>query len=255
MFSKNHNTIISWNEAQRTEDFQYRLREEGYSYGQQFGYLVDYSQGNGFFNSQAEIDAAGLDYGFGAVRVGDLRYQDLNADGIIDERDQGPVGDGMVPRVTYAFSGGLKYSAFDMNFIFQGIGDYSRIMMGPGIWETTNGGMYTALHQNAWTAERYANGETITWPALSTEKSVNHEASDFVNFNKSYLRLRNLELGYTLQRESTKKIGFDQIRIVLSGQNLFTWDKMKTKDFGPEGSGYMTFPVYRVYSFGVNLML
>jgi hypothetical protein len=58
MFSKNHNTIISWNEAQRTEDFQYRLREEGYSYGQQFGYLVDYSQGNGFFNSQAEIDAA-----------------------------------------------------------------------------------------------------------------------------------------------------------------------------------------------------
>ncbi|VTQ04695.1 Outer membrane cobalamin receptor protein [Sphingobacterium daejeonense] len=182
MFSKNHNTIISWNEAQRTEDFQYRLREEGYSYGQQFGYLVDYSQGNGFFNSQAEIDAAGLDYGFGAVRVGDLRYQDLNADGIIDERDQGPVGDGMVPRVTYAFSGGLKYSAFDMNFIFQGIGDYSRIMMGPGIWETTNGGMYTALHQNAWTAERYANGETITWPALSTEKSVNHEAKRFCQF-------------------------------------------------------------------------
>ena len=255
MNSNNHNKIISWNEAERTEDFTYRIREEGYSYGQEFGYLVDYSQGNGFFNSQSEIDASGLAYSFGDIRAGDLRYQDLNKDGLIDERDQGPIGNGVIPRVTYSFAGGIKYDAFDMNFIFQGLGKYSSVMTGNGIWETANGGMFTALHQNAWTQERYANGESITWPALSTEKSVNQENSDFVNFNKSYLRLRNLELGYTIKRGTTKKIGFDQIRIVLSGQNLFTWDKMKTNDFGPEGAGYLSFPVYRVYSFGVNLML
>jgi len=255
MFSKNDNKIVSWNEAERTADFAYRKREEGYSLGQEFGYLVDYSQGNGFFNSQAEIDASGLTYGFGEIRPGDLRYQDLNSDGTIDERDLGPIGSGVIPKVTYSFAGGLKYAAFDMNFIFQGIGKYSGIMTGNGIWETSNGGLYSSLHQHAWTAERYANNEEITWPALSTEKSVNHEGSDFVNFNKTYLRLRNVELGYTFQRDKTRFIGFDQIRIVLSGQNLFTWDKMKTKDFGPEGPGYMGFPVYRVYSFGVNLML
>lgn len=255
MYSKNQNKIISWNEAERTEDFTYRIREEGNPYGQEYGYLVDYSQGNGFFNSQAEIDASNLTYGFGDIRVGDLRYQDLNKDGIVDERDQGPIGNGVIPQVTYSFSGGLKYDAFDLNFIFQGLGNYTTIMGGNGIWETANGGMFSTLHQNAWTQERYDNGETISWPALSTEKSVNHEKSDFMNFDRSYLRLRNLEIGYSLQREKTQKFGFDQIRIVLSGQNLFTWDKMKTKDFGPEGAGYTSFPVYRVYSFGVNLML
>ncbi|MGO3805516.1 MAG: SusC/RagA family TonB-linked outer membrane protein [Sphingobacterium sp.] len=255
IFSKNHNKVIRWNEAERTADFAYRIREEGYSFGQEFGYLVDYSQGNGFFNSQAEIDASGLSYGFGDIRVGDLRYQDLNEDGTVDERDQGPVGNGLIPQITYSFSGGFQYDAFDLNFIFQGLGNYSSMMDGNGIWETANGGMFTALHQNAWTQERYDNGQTISWPALSTEKSVNHEKSDFVNFDRSYLRLRNLEIGYSLSNNNIKRIGFDQIRIVLSGQNLFTWDKMKTKDFGPEGAGYMSFPVYRIYSFGVNLKL
>lgn len=255
MYSKNRNTIISWNEAKRTEDFKYRLREEGNSYGQQFGYLVDYTKGNGFFNSQAEIDESGLEYAFGKIRVGDLRYQDLNEDGIIDLRDVGPLGNGIIPRVTYSFSGGLVHREFDLNFIFQGLGDYSTLIWGDGIWETSSGGMFSSLHQNAWTEERFKNGQEITWPALSTEKSVSHEGSDFINFNKSYLRLRNLELGYTFKRSLTSKLGIDQIRLVLSGQNLLTWDKMKSKDFGPEGGGYLSFPVYRVYNFGINLVL
>ncbi|TCS86503.1 TonB-linked SusC/RagA family outer membrane protein [Anseongella ginsenosidimutans] len=253
-FTYAKNTVISRGEALRTEDYAYRKWEEGYSFGQQFGYLVDYSNGNGFFNSAEELANSGLTYDFGDPRVGDLIYQDLNQDGSIDERDKAPVGHGAVPRIVYGFSGGLTYRAFDLNFLFQGLGQYETMLGGTGIWETAFDGVFGALHRNAWTAERYANGEAISWPALSLEKTVNHEMSDFVNYDRSYLRLKNLELGYTLPMQTAKAISAEKIRFVLSGQNLLTWDNMKSDDFGPEGAGYTSFPVYRVYSLGVNVI-
>jgi len=255
MFSYVKNNVVDVNEAVRTEDYAYRLRREGFPYGQSFGYLVDYSNGNGFFNSAEEISRSGLEYGFGTPRVGDLKYQDLNGDGTIDERDQAPIGYGAIPRMNYSLAGGVKYGAFDVNLIFQGIGQYSSLIGGTGVWETEYDGIFGSLHQNAWTLERYENGESITWPALSLAKSVNHEGSDFVNFDRSYLRLKNLEIGYTLSGTKIKALRMNQIRFVLSGQNLITWDNMKTKDFGPEGGGFLSFPVYRVYCVGINVSL
>ncbi|GAA4316172.1 SusC/RagA family TonB-linked outer membrane protein [Compostibacter hankyongensis] len=252
MLSYARNTVLDVNEPPKTEDYTYKKWREGYAYGQQFGYLVDYSNGNGFFNTKAELDNSPA-YSFGQPRLGDLRYRDLNNDGIIDERDQAPVGTGLLPRVVYSMSAGVTYHAFELNVLFQGVGDYSTMMNGTGIWETDYDGVFGALHAHAWTAERYANHEKITWPALSLNKSVSQELSDFVNYNRAYLRLKNVELAYTLPASLSKKISMDQIRVLLSGQNLVTWDKMKSKDFGPEGGGYLSFPVYRVYNIGVNV--
>jgi len=252
MFSYAKNTIISWNEAVKTEDYAYRKREEGFSYGQSFGYLVDYSNGNGFFNSESEIENSNLEYDFGNIRVGDLKYQDLNNDGSIDERDMAPIGNGSIPRITYAISGGLNYKSFGLSLLFQGIGDYSTIYDGTGVYETSYDGVFGALHANAWTEESYQNGEKITSPALSLSKSVSHEANDYYNYNRSYLRLKNAELTYTLPERLTKVISASSAKIILSGQNLITWDKMKSDDFGPEGS-YSSFPVYRVYNIGVSV--
>lgn len=252
-FTYAKNTVISRGEGLRTEDYAYRKWEEGYSYGQQFGYLVDYSNGNGFFNSEEELANSGLTYS-DEPRVGDLIYRDLNDDGIINDRDMAPVGYGAIPRIVYGFSGGVNYKSFDLNFLFQGLGQYSTMLGGTGIWETDYDGVFSSLHRNAWTRERYENGEEITWPALSLTKTVNHEMSDFVNYDRSYLRLKNLELGYTLPLKTAKAISAEKIRVVLSGQNLLTWDHMKSDDFGPEGAGYTSFPVYRVYSLGVNVI-
>lgn len=253
MYSYAKNTIVSWNEALRADDYTYRKRQEGYSFGQEFGYLVDYSNGNGFFNSQNEITSSQLAYGIGTPRVGDLKYQDLNGDKIIDDRDKAPIGNGYLPRQTYAINGGVRYKAFDLNFIFQGIGEYSSIYGGQGIWETDYDGVFGALHANAWTPERYAQGAPISYPALSLTKTVNHEANDFFSYNRSYIRLKNLEIAYTLPLSIAKKISADKIKVLLSGQNLITWDKMKSKDFGPEGGGYNAFPVYKVYNIGVSV--
>jgi TonB-linked SusC/RagA family outer membrane protein len=246
------NKIVNWNEVLKSEDYAYRKWEEGYSYGQEFGYLVDYSNGNGFFNSQAEIQSRNLAYGFGTPRIGDLIYRDLNKDGKIDERDKAPIGNGALPRLTYSFSGNVKYKSFELSLLFQGIGEYSSIYGSTGVWETSYDGVYGALHQNAWTPERFQNGEKITYPALSLAKTVNHESNDYFSYNRSYLRLKNVELSYALPTSLLKKISAHSAKIIVSGQNIFTWDKMKSDDFGPEGS-YSAFPAYRVYNMGISV--
>ena len=246
------NRLIRVNEAVKTADYAYRNWQEGYSFGQEFGYLVDYSNGNGFFNTAAELSANQLAYGFGTPRLGDLKYQDLNKDKKIDERDKAPIGYGALPLVNYAFRGGVNYKSFDLSFVIQGVGQFSAIQSGQGIYETDFDGVFGALHQNAWTAERYASGAKITSPALSLAQSVNHQASDYYNYDKSFLRLRNLEVGYTLPTAMAQAISVAKVRFLLSGQNLITWDKMKSDDFGPEGS-YAAFPVYRVFNLGVNV--
>ena len=254
IFSYAKNKVIKIDEALRTEDYAYRNWTEGYSVGQEFGYLVDYSNGNGFFNTQAELDNSGLQYGFGTPRLGDLKYRDLNEDGKIDERDKAPIGIGALPRATYGITGGIKYKAFDLSILFQGIGKYSSMIGGQGVWETDFDGVFGALHANAWTPERYANGEKITAPALSLAQTVNHQANDYINYNRSYLRLKNVELSYTLPYSVSKVITAEKIRVLVSGQNLITWDKMKSKDFGPEVSSYSSFPVYRVFNVGVSVV-
>ena len=252
MVSYAKNTLINVNEALKTSDYAFRKWQEGYSYGQQFGYLVDYSKGNGFFNTQSELTANTLAYGFGTPRLGDLKYQDLNKDGKIDERDKAPIGIGALPPVTYAFRGGITYKQFDLSFLFQGVENYSSIYNGQGVFETDYDGVFGALHQNAWTKARYDSGAKITSPALSLAQSVNHQSSDYYNYDRSYLRLKNLELAYTLPSSMARAIKVEKVRFLLSGQNLITWDKMKSKDFGPEGS-YAAFPVYRVLNLGVNV--
>lgn len=254
MLSYAKNTIVSFNEAKKTEDYAYRNWSEGYAFGQLFGYKVDYSNGNGFFNSQQEIDNSNLDYSFGNPRPGDLRYQDLNADGKIDDRDRAPVGTGYLPSVIYGISGGITWKNFDLSFLFQGVGNYATMYAGTGIYETDFDGVFGSPHRQAWTPERYAAGEKITAPALSLAQTVNHQASDYYLYNRAYVRLKNLELSYTLPPALASTIRADKVRLLVSGQNLLTWDKMKSGDFGPEGEGYKAFPVYRVFNAGISVI-
>lgn len=247
----NKNKIIYTGESTRGDDYAYPYREEGFAYGQTFGYLVDYSNGNGMFNFQNEIDNSGLTYEFGTPRVGDLIYQDLNGDGVINEEDQAPIGNGSLPRYYYGISGGFSYKNFELSFLLQGVGKYSSVLSGIGVYETSNEGVFSELHLKSWTEERWNNDEEILYPALSTTTSTNHQTSDFFLYNRSYLRLRNLEVAYTLPKHISRIVQAKTLKVILSGQNLFTIHHMKTNDFGPEGT-YSSFPAYRMYSIGVR---
>lgn len=115
------NKVIYKDETELGESYSYRRKEEGFPLGTSFGLMVDYSNGNGYFNSQEEIDRYECTYGWNmpSPRVGDLIFKDINGDYIIDEKDQVPFGYGGIPQVFYAFNGGFKYKNLEFSFLFQ----------------------------------------------------------------------------------------------------------------------------------------
>jgi hypothetical protein len=247
----NKDKVINDGEISKGSDYAYPYHDRGFSYGQVFGYVVDRKNGNGFYNFKSEINN-GPTYSFGTPRVGDLKYKDLNNDGVIDAKDQAPITYGALPNYTFGINGLVKYKSFDLSFLFQGVARWNSVYSGLGVWENNYDGSFGSLHKNAWTEDRWNNDEKITSPALSTQTSTNQQVSEYYVYNRSYVRLKNLEFGYTLPLNVTKHFGIEKLRFVLNGQNLLTWDHMKSKDFGPEADSYQSVPVYRVYNIGVR---
>jgi len=251
-FSFTRNKVLRVNELPYNDRF-YPRRTEGFSMGQQWGYQVDYRNGNGMFNSQQEIDALLLNYtSMVAPRVGDFIYRDLNNDQVIDEGDLAPIGYPWVPEIFYSLTGGLQWKNLDFNFLLQGVANTSVTLSGIGIYENAAQGVFSDLHLNAWTPERYAAGEQIDYPALSLTTSANHVPNSFFIINRSFLKLRNVEIGYSLPASMAQKIKTENIRFSLTGQNLFSIDRMKSKYIDPETAAMATFQPYRVYSLGIK---
>ncbi|MGN1215585.1 MAG: TonB-dependent receptor, partial [Candidatus Cryptobacteroides sp.] len=250
----NDNRVIEFDEAQLAETYAYRYRTEGFRLGQAFGYLIDWdSPGNGYFTSQEEIDNY-YPYEFATPRVGDFVYKDVNGDGQIDEKDYAPIGySTSVPGINYGISLGLNFKGFDFNVLFSGLGRYSKYYSGQGVAEYTKAGTFFDYHRNAWTEERAANGDFISYPALSTAKSSSTVQNDFFIMNRSFLRLKNIEIGYTLPKKALSKAGVKALRIYVAGQNLFVWDNLAITHIDPEQDGSFSYPITKNVSVGVNI--
>ena len=234
-------------------NYAYGRRVTGYPIGQAFGYMIDKSNGNGFYNSQAEIDKSGLVYEGTAPRPGDFRYKDLNNDGRIDDADKAPL-DGVkdMPNFNYGASVLLKWNNFDFYMFWQGESGRNAVYSGLGVWENEQQGVYTDLHKQAWTAERYASGGEILYPALTSSTSSSLAANDFFTSKADYVRLKNVTLGYSLPQRWMKAIGMSKVRFYFTGQNLWTASNLKFKNLDPE-AGSLTNFIYRSYNFGVNI--
>jgi len=236
-FGFNDNKVIEYDEPMRDETYVYQYQTEGQRLGQSFGYLIDWnSTGKGYFTSQEEIDAY-YPYDFGTPRVGDFVYKDMNGDGIISDKDVTPIGwSTSIPGINYGVTFGFNVYGFDLNVLFQGLARYSKYYSGQNVQEYTCAGTFYPWHKTAWTYERYVNGETITYPALSTAASTSQKVNDFFCQNRGFLRLKNVELGYTLPDKWTKRIGMRGLRIYVSGQNLCVWDKLRITHLDPEAN-------------------
>lgn len=254
-FGFNDNTAIELDEPMRSEEYAYQYHEEGFRLGQEFGYLIDWdSPGNGYFTSQDEIDSY-YPYGFGGKpRVGDFVYKDVNGDGVIDQKDLSPIGySTTVPGLNYGISLGLNFKGIDFNVLFSGLGRYSKYYSGQGVVEWTKQGTYFDWTRNGWTEERYKNGEKITYPAISTTKTVSHTENDFFIQNRSFLRLKNIELGYTLPERFLSKLGVKALRVYVSGQNLFVWDNLRITHIDPEQNNSYGYPITKNVTLGLNI--
>ncbi len=254
-YSYNQNIVRFLDEPMRDETYAYRYRSTGFPLNQAWGYKIDYSNGNGYFNSEEELESyhTQTNYSFGNPRVGDFKYIDLNKDGIIDDKDQSPIGFSSIPRVAYGLTLSIQYKAFDFSTFFQGVGKYSSNYAQQGVYEYIIRGTYFGYHKSAWTPERYASGVEITYPALSTHSTTNHVANDFFIMNRSFVRLKNIEMAYTLPDRALKAVGVQKMRIFVSGQNLFTWDHLRLNHLDPENNNSIGYPVTKMVNFGLNV--
>lgn len=245
-FNRAANKVVFMDEPMLSDDYAYRYRQTGYPIGQHFGYVAD-----GFFGSQEEIDQY-APYAIGRnPRPGDLKYVDVNNDGVINDRDIAPIGHSMVPTYTYGAALGISYKGFSVSALFQGVAGVSMYLSDIGVYETYD---FRARMLQAWTPERHASGAEILYPALSTGLSSSNTNNSFYLENTSFVRLKNAEVGYEFSGNWVSQIRAQSIRIYVNGMNLFTWDQMRTKDYDPEISNSFTYPVYRVFNAGINII-
>jgi hypothetical protein len=198
----------------------------GHSVRSFFGYVAD-----GLFQSAGEVDAHAEQPG---KDVGRIRYKDLNQDGVIDPLDQDYIGVAN-PAFEYGVNSTLRYKNFDLNFFFQGVQgmevntdafqiytDYT------SIWNGENSGVRTL---EAWTPQN--TGSTI--PALSlTDKNNERRLSTYFINNGSYLKLRNLQLGYVIPKIGALPV--ENVRVYVRGENLLTFkdNKGANRFVGPD---------------------
>lgn len=181
---------------------------------------------------------------------GDIRFKDLNQDGIINDNDRTFIGDPN-PGLMYGFNGNLSYRNFDFSFLFQGVSDVDRFNDLKKIIDyDTRPFNYTERVLNAWDGE----GSTNEIPRVSFSDNGSSRISDIYVEDASYLRLKNVELGYTV--EMPKNSGLQNFRVYVSGQNLFTLTDYTGLD--PESTDlidYGTYPQSLTTLFGVNISL
>ena len=211
--------------------YAYSHRVDGYPLGQQFGYLVDRSNGSGYISTDEELAKYTAMYSeIGTPRKGDLIFRDVNGDGLVNEKDLSPIGKGSLPTDFTTIRAGFSWKGLELDLMFQGVTGY----YGGVSYQTERdaNGIFNDLHKAAWTPERYASGAEIKHPALSyNSASISNNNSDFNIVNRSFWRLK----------------------IVLSGQNLFTSSALDSKVIDPETGSMTQLPPMRVINLGVKL--
>jgi TonB-linked SusC/RagA family outer membrane protein len=221
--------------------------------GQPFNAYYGYRK-IGIFQTAEEVAAAPKQFGSNITKPGDIRYEDISGadgkpDGIVDARDREVIGN-PYPRWMYGFTAGFEYKGFDLNAIFQGVSKLDRIFNSNGQLPL-EGDRNNALSYwiDRWTPDK----PSATLPRVGGIN--NAQFSDFYVEDVSYLRLRNIELGYSLPMDISKKAGIQKLRIFVSGLNLITFTKLE--NFDPErasgGSTDQLTPLYKVFTTGINL--
>ena len=207
-----------------------------------------YYKTDGIFHTQAELDAYPHQ---NATQVGDLKIVDVNGDGVIDSKDRVMFDKSSTPEIVFGLNLGLQYKNFDLTLYFQGQtnafnsdNDQTYGFASLGNSNFTNA--VTAREKDHWTVDN-PNG---TMPRAD---SYQPGATDFYLFNATFVRLKNMELGYSLPKGIPSKIGLNDVRLYVSGYNLLTWAK-EIKWADPEtGGGYLVYPQLRIINLGINV--
>ena len=197
--------------------------------------------------------------GVGAVKLypGDIKYVDVNGDGVITEEDEGFIGGTVDPRIVYGFGGVISYKNFDLNFFFQGTGDMYRVIGGqpyflPGGGTTTEGNAYSYNLGDRWTETN--QDPYAFWPRLTYGPNKNnYRASTWWKKDMSFLRCKTIEVGYTFPKAWFERFYVKSCRVFVSGNNLFCLSDFKLWDPELGTNDGLKYPMNRSVMFGIDV--
>jgi TonB-linked SusC/RagA family outer membrane protein len=259
-FTYNRNELLNNDEPDWLNKYQNKIGKPFGKDGalQPFGLIA-----LGLFKSQEEIDNSPVQQ-FGEYRVGDIKYQDVNGDGIVNTLDQVAIGYTNLPEIVYGFGATAQWSGFDFNLFFQGVDHTSFMLSGSTIRSPFSSGnmersaINKDLYGNVWmssnTEEQNAG---VLYPRMSNGgdgpgSSNNNQSSTWWQRDGSFIRLKNLEIGYSLPQSVIGRSFIKKLRFYVSGTNLLTFSPFKLWDpekGNSDGSGY---PLNRVMTIGFN---
>jgi hypothetical protein len=216
---------------------------KGRSVGEFFGWRTD-----GIFQNQNEVNQANalgdplVPFQSGSTSPGDIRFKDINGDGVIDDKDRTYLGS-PIPVFTYGLQANLAYKQFDLSLFFQGVQGNKIANVNRFITESSSSSENKSRDMvQRWTDSNPSN----TYPrAIATDPNFNDRFSDRFVENGSYVRLRNIQLGYKLTSSLLQKLSVHSLRVYVSAQNLFTWTKYKgfNPDIGAQNQSNLSYGV------------
>ena len=232
--------------------------ETGRPVGQQFGYVTD-----GFFSeadaqkyeSVKGVEGGIPDHGEGfSPKAGDVKYKDLNGDGKINEKDVSAIGYPTYPLLNGNVQAGFTWKGFDFSMTWSGAFKTSRLLSNVykvPFGDNNNSSLMRYMIDDAWTPEK---GNSAKAPAisLSGSRTNNYKNSDLWLRDASYVRLKNIELGYSFPKTLLQKLKISSLRLSVSGYNLLTFSELDFCDpeSNPNGRAY---PLIKVVNFGLKV--
>jgi TonB-linked SusC/RagA family outer membrane protein len=246
------NLSDSWNQVislKGTENIDnIRILREGYPIWAYYAYRTD-----GYFQNDAEV-VKGPRTSYPA-KPGDLRFIDKNGDGLIKPADDSYIQGTRDPRYTFGFSYGLDWKGFNFSMFWQGVGKRTAWLRGESIeaFHNGNAGPVFEMHKDRWTP----SNPNASYPRLTvgSESMNNYQNSDFWLRDASYLRLKNVQIGYTIPSNISNKLLIKRLHVYASVKNLLTFSPIKGTGWDPEyseGSGRI-YPVTRVWAMGLDI--
>ena len=253
-FAYNKNKILNLGEG--TEYIEKGNRRT--ALGQQYNSYYMYKATGKFFNSQEEADAFTAKYGnpFGRkFMAGDIIYEDTNGDGKLDSNDRIYTKHTDVPAITYSINLGATWKGFDLSMTWQGVGSVSHIFNREVLGEFSGDASHpSTMWKDSWTENNHNAKMPRVFETGNSPSDMTRAMSTFWLWNTAYLRLKTLQLGYSLPENVLKAIGVERVRIYYAGENLLTFHSLPF-NIDPEitserGSSY---PLLRSHAIGINI--
>ncbi len=245
---------VTYNKTKVIEDdlppWNYPWRErKGQQIGQRFGFIAE-----GFYTSEEDVQNSATQTGDN--RPGDIKYADLNGDGMIDANDEAPIGYGSFPKLVYGARFGFDYKRFSVAAFFQGIGVVDIHLNGVGFAPFQRGGaegnVFDLVNQDRWTVEN-PNPKAF-YPRLTFgDENMNYRTSSHWVKNGAFLRLKTLDVNYTFNPKLVERLKLSSATIYFQGFNLMTFSDFDLWDVELGDGRGAAYPQQKIYSVGLQV--